>query len=262
MKSSTDYKVAGTLGLLLVGPPGTGKTGIAAAFPDPYFLEVDRNLDSAVRVMGTKRFWYDEPTTMVPEDQVWKKSLELLKAAIKDPDIKTIIVDSFSQLAGFARADLLSNLVRMGAVDNKGKPLTNLRITDYGTLLDWYRQFVFALRSSNKHIVVTSHQQLVQVDDSSAPYWALAIPGQAKDSFGGWFPDTWAVQVEQVAGGKQKYVIRTRPAYGTTKDIKTSMRLMPETIDITNLTPDAIWKQISQYLSFTAPVTSPLPIKT
>lgn len=249
MKDSSTYTVASTLSLLLIGPPGSGKTGIAAAFPDPYFLEVDKNLDSAVRVMKGKKFWYDHPTDMVPEDQVWSKSLELLKAAIAHPEIKTIIVDSFSQLAGFARASLLANLKRIGAVDAKGRPLENLRINDYLTLLDWFRQFVFALRASSKHVIVTSHQQLVQVDESSAAYWALAIPGQSKDSFAGWFGDAWGCMSEQVPGGKTKFVIKTRPAYGTTKDLKTTMRTMPETIDVTNLEPDQIWSKISPFLA-------------
>lgn len=255
MKSASEYQIASALSVLLIGPPGGGKTGIAMSFPDPYFIEVDRNLDSAVRVSGTKRFWYDEPTTMVPEEQVWSKTVELAKNACKEPQIKTIIIDSFSQLAGYARAHILDKLKRMGAVDNKGKPLDNIRIQDYLTLLDWFRQFVFALRSSNKHIVFTSHQQLIQIDDNTAPYWALAIPGQSKDSFAGWFGDSWACVNEPVSGGKTKFFIRTRPTYGTTKDLKTSMRSMPESIDVTNLTPDQIWATISPYIA--GPIAKP-----
>lgn len=251
MKSSSDYTVARNIAICLVGDPKSGKTGVASAFPNPYFLDIDKNLDSAVRVLKGKKFWYDQPTSDVPEDQVWPKSLEYLKAAIANPEIQTIVVDSFSQLSGYARAALLSNLKRMNAVDAKGKPLDNLRLNDYLTLLDWFRQFVFALRSSNKYVIVTSHQQVSKDELTGANHYSLAIPGQSKDSFGGWFTDVWACTATAVAGGKTAYQIRTRPT-GFHVALGTSIRTLPQTIDITDKDPSAIWSLLQPLIEIPA----------
>lgn len=263
MNDSSSYKIGSNLSILLVGDPKTGKTGVSASFPDPYWLDVDRNLDSAIRVIGGKKFWYDQPTVDldatgkkirdVPEDEVWPRSLAMLKVAVAHPEIKTIIVDSFSQLAGYARAALLKKLKDIGAVDQKGKPLDNLRLSDYLTLLDWFRAFVFALRSSGKFVVVTSHQQVTKDELTGANHYSLAIPGQSKDSFGGWFTDVWATTATPIAMGKTKFEIRTRPT-GFHVSLGTSIRSLPAAIDITDKDPAAIWSLLSPTLSVT-PVT-------
>lgn len=248
MTSSNDYKIAQNLAICLVGDPKTGKTGLAASFPDPYFLDVDTNLDSAVRVLDGKRFWYDQPTRQcVNEYEVWSKALEDLKTAVASPDVKTIIVDSFSQLSGYARAALLQELKRIGAVDQKGKPLDNLRLNDYLTLLDWFRRFVFTLRSAGKFLVVTSHQQVSKDELTGANHYSLAIPGQSKDSFGGWFSDVWAMTATPMAQGKTKYEIRTRPT-GFHVALGTSIRELPPAIDITDKRPAAVWSLLQPYL--------------
>ncbi len=248
MKDSSTYAIATNLAICLVGDPKTGKTCVAASFPAPYFLDIDCNLDSAVRVLEGKKFWFDQPTKDVPEDQVWTKSLEYLKAAIANPEIKTIVVDSFSHLTGFARAALLSQLKRIGAVDSKGKPLDNIRLNDYLTLLDWFRQFVFALRSSNKYIIVTSHQQVSKDELTGANHYSLAIPGQSKDSFGGWFNDVWACTTVAVAMGKTEYHIRTRPT-GFHVALGTSIRSLPEDINTTGKSPSQIWDVLLPHLA-------------
>lgn len=253
MNDSSSYKVGQNLSILLVGDPKTGKTCVSASFPDPYWLDVDKNLDSAIRVMGGKRFWYDQPTVGVPEHEVWPNALKMLTAAASHPEIKTIIVDSFSQLTGYARAAMLHNLVKIGAVDSKGKPLDNLRLNDYLTLLDWFRRFVFALRASGKTVIVTSHQQVSKDELTGANHYSLAIPGQSKDSFGGWFTDVLACTATAAAGGKTKYELRTRPT-GFHVALGTSIRSLPPTLDFTDKTPEQIWAVLGPQLSVT-PVT-------
>lgn len=249
MKTSTDYNIAQGLSILLVGDPKSGKTCVAAAFPAPYFLDVDGNLDSAIRILAGKQFWYDQPVKESKEEwDVWPKAIECLKAAVAHPDIKTIIVDSFSLLTSFTRAALLHNLQRINAVDRNGKPLDNLRINDYLTLLDWFRKFVFGLRQCGKYIIFTSHQQVSKDELTGANHYALAVPGQSKDSFGGCFSDVWATTSTPLQGGKTKYEIRTRPT-GFHVALGTSIRSLPPAIDITDKTPDQIWSILAPQLS-------------
>lgn len=250
--SSDTYKVSNNLAILLVGPPKSGKTGIAAAFPAPYFLEIDNNLDSAVRVLGTKKFWYDLPTTTVKTpDLVWKESLTCLKAAIANPEIKTIVIDSVSLLSEYMCAWCISEHIRMGETDKGGKPITTMTIPDYGKLLTMFRGLIFDLRASGKYVVVTSHLQTIQDELTKVIHTSLAVPGQAKDSLGGLFTDVWGTTATPIPGtSKVQYELRTAP-YGTLNSIGTSIRSLPAKIDFTGKTPTEIWTMLSPLIGGT-----------
>lgn len=247
MKSSTDYKPAENLAILLVGNPKTGKTCVAASFPKPYFLDVDNNLDSAARLLAGKQFWYDQPAKGVKPEEVWKISLNCLKDAVANPEIQTIVLDSLSMLADYACAWIIAEHARLGDKDKNGKLVEALTIPDYGKLLQMFKQLVFSLRLSNKYIIVTSHQSNSKDELTGAVHYALAIPGQAKDTLGGAFTDVWATMASPVAGGKTKYEIRTRPT-GFHVALGTSIRTFDAAIDITDKTPDQVWSTLAPKL--------------
>jgi archaellum biogenesis ATPase FlaH len=248
MKSSTEFKPDQALSILLVGDPKSGKTCVAASFPAPYFLDVDGNLASAHRVLAGKPYWFDTPTKDVKEaSEVWKKSLEYLIAAKANPDVKTIVVDSLSLLSGFACEWLVSEHVRMGDSDKNGKKIAAMTIPDYGSLLEMFRRLIFGLRQSNKYVIVTSHQQGNKDEVTGAIKYALAIPGQAKDTLGGAFSDVWACVATPVAQGRVKYTIRTRPT-GFHVALGTSIRTLDNELDITDKTPAQIWSLLEPKL--------------
>jgi len=210
MKSSTDYRISDSLALLLVGDPKSGKTCIAAAFPDPYFLDVDGNLDSAVRVLGTKRFWFDQPAIgCEKKEDVWKAALTCLSEAMKNPEIKTIVLDSLSVLAEYMMHWIISEHTRMGDRDKSGKPIDAMTIPDYGKLLQMFRGLIFDLRKSGKHLVVTVHRATYQDEVTKVINPVLALPGQAKETLGGSFKDVWATLIDNTPGKPIKYILRT-----------------------------------------------------
>lgn len=246
MQSSDNYKVSSNLAVLLVGVPKSGKTCIAAAFPAPYFLEVDDNLDSAARVLAGKKFWYDVPTRNVKSPElVWKESLKCLMEAMANPEIKTIVVDSISLLSEFMCAWIISENVRMGKTDKNGTKIESMTIPDYGRLLTMFRTLIFDLRKSGKYVIVTSHFQTVQDELTKIIHTALAVPGQAKDSLGGLFTDVWGCYKTTIPGtGKVNFTMKTIPTDGYNA-IGTSIRTMPASIDFTNKTPAEVWAALA-----------------
>ena len=86
MKSATDYKVTNTFACLLVGEPKTGKTNVAMGFPDPWFLDLDLNLASAVRRTTAKKFFYDTVNQLPPEHQYTEVEKLVREAAALDSD--------------------------------------------------------------------------------------------------------------------------------------------------------------------------------
>lgn len=241
MKDNTSYKPAANLAILLVGPPKSGKTCIAAAFPNPFFLDIDLNLDSAVRILGNKQFKYSQPPLdYVPGQSpngarsVYDYAMQELGAAAKDPWVQTIIIDGLTKLSDFAVEHILGDVSRM-----ENKKVEAMRIQDYGRFMSLYQRLITFLRSTGKIVVCTAHQTVSKDELTGANQYALAMPGQLKDTFGGFFTDVWGSSATPAAQGKTKFEIRTRPT-GYHVALGTSIRSMPHAIDLTDKTPEQV----------------------
>jgi hypothetical protein len=251
MKSSESYKPASNLAILLVGDQKTGKTNVAMAFPDPYFLDLDKNLDSAVRVAGGKKFWYDQPTESLDMSDpkqaahVYPIAMDMLKKAAVDPQVKTLVIDSLSTLTIHMVSYILGEASRI-----ENKRIEQMRIQDYGTVMGLLQKLVAFLRATNKIVVVTSHQSWDKDDVTGAIRYTLAVPGQMKHNLGAFLTDVWGLMVTQAGGGKCKYEIRTRPS-GFHVSLGTSVRSLPPNIDITDKTPIEIGKLLLPQLGLT-----------
>lgn len=242
MKDSSTYKTTAKQAILLIGPPKGGKTCVAGAFPNPYFAEIDNNIDSMARVMGTKPFWYDTPSLDVKTPgEVWKKFLEQVKVAMADPKIETIVVDGLTILSEYMCAWCIAEHVRMGDTDSKGKLITTMTIPDYGKLLTMFRGLIFDLRLSGKYIICTVHNTTYQDEQTKVTHNILALPGQAKETLAGLFTDAIGVVATQIPGGRLKYELCTAPITQF-PPLGTSIRTLPARIDITGLDPSGIWK--------------------
>ena len=249
MKSSTDYKPGDSLAILLIGNPKAGKTCVAAAFPDPYFLEVDNNLDAAVRVMAGKKFWYDTPSLAVKTPgEVWKECLKNINEAMKNPEIKTIVVDGLTILSEYMCAWCIAEHIRMGDTDKGGKPITAMTIPDFGKVLTMFRGLIFDLRLTGKHVICTVHKATYQDEDTKVTHNILALPGQAKETLGGVFTDVIGCVAENIPGGKMKYSLRTVPLTQW-PPLGTSIRTLPHNIDITDKKPAEIWSILQPLLA-------------
>lgn len=251
MKSSTDYSIAESVSILLVGNPKTGKTNIAASFPAPYFLDIDGNLASAVRELrkSNKKFYYDNPVKDAKtKADVYKLGLAALNAAKDHPDIGTVVLDSISMYVDFICEWIVAEHIRLGDNDKSGKPITTMTLPDFGKLLNILKSIVFDLRKSGKYVVVTSHQTTTKDDLTGIVHKALAMPGSAKDTFGGCFTDVWGTDQVVIPGGKTKFMVYTAPVTSHVP-LGRSVRSMPKEFDLTDKSLPDIWAMLSPHLS-------------
>jgi hypothetical protein len=265
-KSNTDYKIESNLALLLVGDPKTGKTRTEMAFPDPYILDLDKNLSSAVRVSGDKKFWYDQVDTddngkPIAEGDQWDRVITCLTAACKEPQYKTICIDSLTRLGEIIKNGMLKKLAGMSTVKLRSDTLDDqLRIADYETFKVAILKLVALTRASGKMVVWTSHQTVRESELDEKLQYFLSIPGALKSSLGGYFTDVWGMSSmpsTKMVGNKAvsytKYSIRTKPT-GVHVQLGSSIPLDAE-IDITDKSPTEIWAILSPKLSLPVATT-------
>lgn len=242
MQDSSSYKVSNSFALLLVGEPKTGKSNLAMSFPDPYFLDFDDNLASAVRrISPSKKFFFTSRSSILsqPPEKVWDFIESEVKSAAINPQIKTLVLDSTTTLSGILRDYLLTRL-RMGGVKLRTDTVDDqLRIADYGTVATFILRLVALFRSSGKFVIWTNHQRIEKDEITGALRYQLNIPGQLSSTLGGYFTDVWATTSTPQPGNKVKFAIRTKPT-GTHISLGASFPIDSE-IDITDKSPEQIW---------------------
>lgn len=249
MKTSDQLGWESFLALLLVGEPKTGKTTIELAFPDPFILNVDKNLDGPRRRAVGKKFWFDDPMLgpdgkELPPEKRWNRAMDLIKEAARAPEIKTITIDSLSGLCDYLVDHILAEVRK-----NEGKAIDRPRIQDYYSIKDLLTRLAVMLReiSKAKHVVIAAHQKADVDDATKGTRYSLNIPGQQAQNWGSYFTDVWATTATPAGSGKTKYEIRTKPT-GFHVSLGTSLPMDPA-IDVTDKSPDEIWSILSPKLS-------------
>lgn len=253
MKSSTDYKISSAFACLLVGEPKSGKTNIAMAFPDPWFLDLDGNLASAIRRSGTKKFFYDSLESSDPLKS-YDEIIAKVKAAAAHPEVKTLVLDSVSSLASVVREHILARLKMAGAKLRSDTLDDQLRISDYQTLTTFILRVLAEYRASGKYVIWNAHQKVDKDELTGAVRYEVHIPGNLKSNLGAFFTDCWAAVSKPVLdkfGEHVKYTIRTKPT-GLHINLGASFPIDTE-MDVTNKTPEEVWRLISPKL---IPVTA------
>lgn len=251
MQTNTDYKISQNLALLVVGEPKVGKTRLMMAFPDPFVLDLDKNLGSAVQISKSKRFWFSQVDN-VPDGEQWSLCMKELEAACKMPEVKTICIDGLTRLADVARAHILHELTKMGLGGKLRQDTIDqqIRLQDYQTLNNLILRVVALTRASNKFVVWTAHQKVDQDEITGAMRYRFQMPGNLASNLGGYFTDVWAMTAGPAIVGTRsvtKYEIRTKPT-GFHVSLGASIPLEPS-IDITDKNPEEIWKVLGPKLT-------------
>lgn len=242
MKEGTTFKPSAGVAILDVGEPGSGKTRLAMSFPDPGIIDCDGNLASAVRVAGTKKFWYSQPFSTddgkeVPEVDRWNRAVAETKAMLIKPEVKSIIVDGLGKLCAWGLVHAENELVKSG-INVKKEYLAK-----YAAFIPLLTNYITMLRIPGKYVVVNVHQIMEKDELTGSVRYVLDIPGRLASTLGGQFTDVWGMSsVANPSDAKigAKYIIRTKPS-GYHVNLKTSLDLEPS-IDITGKTPDEIWR--------------------
>lgn len=257
MKSSDSFVPSAALAILLVGPPGSGKTRTIMSFPDPGILDCDGNMNSAVRVAKGKKFWFSQPYATddgkeVPEVDRWNRAVQETKALLCHSDTKSFVVDGLSNLCRWGLIHAEAELVKAG-INVKKEYLAK-----YQAFIPLLTNYLTMIRLAGKYVLVTVHQVMEKDELSGRVMYKLDIPGRLADNLGGQFTDVWGTNgVEDPTNTKigATYTIRTKPS-GYHVALKTSLDLEPS-INVTGKTPQEIWTILEPRLSVNVQTPTP-----
>ncbi len=153
-KKLTGMPTAGLI--VIVGLPKSGKTTFAASFPNSVTLELERG--GADRVAGRIQDVENLPDLR-----------EYLKAAIEDPEIKTVIVDTIDVFNDLIEADIAQGL----GLANMGESKPGVDgYAKWGEHRQRVQGFVEMAKSCKKLVIVLAHCR----DPKLGTDGAVAIP--------------------------------------------------------------------------------------
>ena len=232
MKTSTPTspKEKEPLSILLLGPPGSGKTTLAMQFPDVHFIDCDRNLDGPERYVRTIKpsLTYTYDSIMVTDDNQEVKvedRYDRLRAKLVEArtlPCQTVVIDTMTMVNEYIIRKVL-----------KQQGQSAMRPMDYQPMKSFYWELlVSGIRSMGKTTIVTCHEIIMTEPDSKQIMkenivgYKPSVTGGIADYFGGFFTDIWRCETSPTPRGTS-YIIRTNK---TTKspDLKSSMGLPAE----------------------------------
>lgn len=223
MQQSKDYQPNQSRGILLLGPPGVGKTTTAlqVAVGTPYIADCDNNLSGAHRFLGPDfDFLYDiidfdDKGNEITPNLRFNHLSECVKAASSNDKVGTIEVDSFSKVSDYVMDDILRQ---------QGRP--QMQMQDWGVYLNVMKRTITALRSTRKLFIATAHVKPEKDEVSGIVRYFPALPGQIQHIIGALFSDVWLCEVQE-KNNQHQFLVRCMPS--TFYSLKNSLGLPPVT---------------------------------
>jgi AAA domain len=208
--------------LLLLGPPGSGKSTVICQLPSAYVIDVDVNLGGPLRFcqahglsvpIGYDRLDIDENGKEVPPLLRYTRFQKLFMEAYANPEIKTIVIDSAT---GFTDT-LMTEVKRQQPSLKDGRQI-------FQFFLMAGREFLGKTAQIRKNFVMTAHEKIEQDAMTQITQYRVAWPGQLGDYIGAFFTNVWRCEVEREGiPPKYKYQIRTMQDtqhYGLKNDLE------------------------------------------
>ncbi len=263
MKPSSAYTPTIAPAVLVVGDPGSGKTRLCMALPRPAILDCDGNLHSALRINPTKEFVISEgfrkdDGTEVAETDRWSHCMtetKQLLGAVATGKADTVFVDGLSNLARWGIAHAENELIKAG-INMKKEYLAK-----YQSFIPLLTQFLVMIRIPKKPVFLTVHQTTDKSEFGALRFYA-DIPGRLSETIGGMVTDVWGMRASpdpQNLKTMAKYEIYTKPS-GYHPNLKTAFDFTP-VINITDLSPEQIWKLLEPKLSINTTKQTTQPAK-
>lgn len=222
MKSVTTIDPNEQFGLLIQGAPKTGKTELGCLFPSPWIANADANLGGFARRCQIQSFQSDMQYSDVMRDDegkplsdpkvIWERFLKENDAAVRSPDIKTIVYDSMSTMAQVACAFIMVDRVARTGKGSKDQ----MEIQDWMTSQNLWKTIIMRMRSAGKLFVVLCHEEPAKDEISGGiTKWFPNVPGaKLQAAFSGFFSDVWRTEIDETKTNgitKTNYIVRTKP---------------------------------------------------
>jgi len=203
--------------LLVVGPPGSGKTILAAGFPYPIkYLDFDNKVSSAAR------YYQDDKERLANIDVVNLSAAlqdnpmtELMKVinefvsyqrASKYP-YKTLVLDSITTfssvvLQGIMKSNPGINRVKTSQGEHPG-------LQDYGILKREFQKLIPGLLTLDINVVMTGHVEISKDDTTGELIYGVQMDGSFAQQLPIYFEEVYVARVEEQKG-ERRYLLQTQ----------------------------------------------------
>lgn len=218
--------------LLLLGPPGGGKTSLMLRFPKLGVVNIDRALQAPDqwlrRIVPNLEYkyelpeYYDDNRVRAPED-VWPQVLICLNNMIADKEVQWIAVDGLTA-CNFHLINWICKKHGKEAMEQ------SLWIPYRAELL----KLLNRAKLSGKNFIMTAHEETDTDRQGIVIRRKPFLDSKLKDAISGWFADVWRCTTTPGPGGTVKFLVNTRPS--NVDELKcSSPNVSPDhTIDATN----------------------------
>jgi GTPase SAR1 family protein len=226
MKKSSPELVLASQSILLMGPPGGGKTTFALQWPNLWVANCDQNLAGPMRYLANENkypaFSYDDIAqdgggTPVPMHLQWNRLESVTKDALADPSISTLFIDSLTHVDRILYAHCC-----------KAQGVKDLEFQQWNMFKNSLYRYIMEARTSGKTILLACHENIEYDKKGAVEKYVPTVSTNLKNYFGYMFTDIWRCTLETVGGGKITARITTHP--NNVSDLKNSL-LLGKSID-------------------------------
>jgi hypothetical protein len=196
--------------LLLKGPPGSGKTTIAAQLPKVVIFNFDNNLaalqkmpldmQKEIKIISPKK-GLDHKTQ---GSLIWSKFIEQLEEVVQDNNVTTIVIDSLTTLTECL----------MDFIVGSSMPNVQPEIQHWGTYsryLKWLGDSFLCVDGLDKNIVIIAHEQTIMDSLEKQVKYTLNIGSRMKDSFELYFTDCWRLSTKGLPNQNPRFLVGVVP---------------------------------------------------
>jgi len=225
MKSTSDALVDNTMSLLLMGPPGGGKTTFALQWPGLWVADCDQNLSGPLRYLKQKgqlpTFSYDRiafddnDAPLESFSKQWERLEAKTKEAQRTSSVRTIFIDSLTHV---------DRILYQHCCEKQG--VKELEWQQWNMYKNALYKFIMSIRASGKTLLVACHEKIEYDKKGQVEKYTPVVSTNLKDYFSYMFTDVWRCTLIDAGGGRLRATVTTHPTQ--VSDLKNSLLLGKE----------------------------------